>query len=212
MNNINPQQVQQLLTPEMKKSLLGLAENMINDIQMASTAPVSPVSLPKSSSAQSSPSTPKIQSLPKPHSLQQQQQQQQQQQSAYMTQFQNFSGQQPKKSSSYEISSLLNSQPIPQNQSRVQQSAQLTTRVPPGPPQDQALQLQRAGTLSQTNRSSPLTSTATLPGTQPASQIVRQPQQQHQFSHQIVGAGIQQPSVVRQQQQQQSQPHTAVVK
>ena len=203
VDNINPQQV---LTPEMRKSLLGLAENMINDIQKQNTSPIS--NLPKPSNVQSLPNAPKIQSLPKTHSLQQQQQQQ----SAYMSQFQNFAGQQQKKSSSYEISSLLNSQPLPQNQSRVQQSAQLTTRVPPGPPQDQALQLQRAGTLSQTNRSSPLTSTATLPGTQPASQIVRQ-SPQHQFSHQLVGAaGLQQQqqsiarqqqSVARQQQQQQ---------
>ena len=210
LNNMNPQQVQQLLTPEMKKSLLGLAENMlaenmINDIQMQSSAPISPMSLPKSSSAQNSPNTAKIQSLPKPHSIQQQQQQQQ---SAYMTQFQNFSGQQPKKSSSYEISSLLNSQPIPQTQSRIQTS-QLPARTPPTPQQD--LQLQRPGPglglaglaqMNPSNRVSPMTSipgiTSTLAGSQSSPQ-----RSQHQFN-QLVGGGIQQQqqqSLVRQQQQ-----------
>ena len=74
LDNINTQQV---LTPEWRKSLLGLAETMINDIQKQNTSPIS--NLPKASNVPSLPNTPKIQSLPKPaHPLQQQQQQQQQ--------------------------------------------------------------------------------------------------------------------------------------
>ena len=103
-----------VLSPEMTQSLLGIAENMMNDIKQSQTSVVQQTNI-KSPTSQ-----PQSSVKPSP--------QQQQQQSAYMSQFQNFANQQlhqtpqtlvqpqkpQQKSSGYEISNLLNSQPLPQ--------------------------------------------------------------------------------------------------
>lgn len=113
----------QMLTPDMTNSLLGLAQNMINDMQQMPNQAVTT--------------------------------QQQQQQTAYMQQYQQQSSAsaapQQKKSSGYDISNLLNSQPLPSAQAS---SLSPTNRSSPSPTvlPGRSGQVSRSPVISQTHQ------------------------------------------------------------